>query len=777
MNFPGKKIIPRYFVVTVLLSVAGILVIGRAAWIMFAERDYWMAVHSRFVTDSVPIEPNRGNIYSADGQLLASTLPEYRLYMDFMSGEKNEKRRIKDQARRDSLLHTKMDSICQGMHRIFPDIDPQAFRQLLLEGRRRESHNWLLYRRRVSYVDYKRVKELPLFRLSPYRGGFHVEEFNHRVRPFGQLALRTIGTMYGGKDTARFGLELSFDSVLRGREGVRHRQKVMNKYLNIVDQPAQNGYDIVTTIDVGMQDICEKALSDKLTEINANSGVCILMEVATGDIKAMTSLTKCADGKYREIRNSAVSNLMEPGSVFKTVSFMVAMDDGFIDMNTTVDVGGGIMIMYNRKMRDHNWRSGGYGVLTTSQILERSSNCGVSYLIDKYYKDNPGRFVDGVYRTGIAEDIHLPIPGYARPNIRHPKPDGSNWSRTALPWMSIGYETQIPPISTLMFYNGIANGGRMMRPRLVKAVQQNGRIIREYPPVVVRERMCKPQTLTNLQTILERVVRIGLGKKAGSRYFHTSGKTGTAQVWTAAGFASQYLVSFVGYFPSEQPRYSCIVCIQKPAPASGGGQCGPVFRRVAESLMAREVNPDYTSARDTVYAPGPAVLAGNMTAASNVLRTLGQQVQAPEFTSPFVWGRAETQGTLVTLSAVPADSGVVPDVVGAGLRDAVFRLEQAGLRVKATGVGRVLRQNVAPGTRLQRGQTICLELGPSKSPRPARPAQAAPKAPALNPAEEVVAHEGEGPDSPARKKPARAGIRKSSEKTTQAAPARHKAEQ
>lgn len=753
MNFPGKKIIPRYFVVTVVLSLLGVSVIGRAAWIMFAERDYWMAIHNRFVTDSVPIEPSRGNIYSADGQLLASTLPEYKLYMDFMSAEKNEKRRIKDQARRDSLLRTKMDSICQGMHRIFPDIDPVEFRKLLEEGRRQESHNWLLYDRRVSYVDYKRAKELPLFRLSPYRGGFHVTEYKHRVKPFGSLASRTIGTMYGGKDTARFGLELSFDSVLRGKQGVRHRQKVMNKYLNIVDQPAEDGCDIVTTLDVGMQDVCEKALNDKLTEINANSGVCILMEVATGDIKAMTSLTKCADGKYREIRNSAVSNLMEPGSVFKTVSFMVAMDDGYIDMNTSVDVGGGIMIMYNRKMRDHNWRSGGYGLLTASQILERSSNCGVSYLIDKYYKDDPGKFVDGVYRTGIAEDFHLPIPGYAKAQIRHPKPDGSNWSRTALPWMSIGYETQIPPISTLTFYNGIANGGKMMQPRLVKAVQKNGQTIREYPPVVVRERMCKPQTLTNLQTILERVVRIGLGKKAGSRNFHTSGKTGTAQVWTKAGFASQYLVSFVGYFPSERPKYSCIVCIQKAAPASGGGHCGPVFRRVAETLMAREVQPDYSSARDTLHSLLPDVLKGNIVAARNVLGALGLHCDAPATPSSFVWGKAERNGQTTVLSEAENGKDVVPDVKGAGLRDAVFMLERLGLRVKASGVGKVSHQDVAPGSPIHKGQVVHLVLENSaaeKSPRISKPAPVRKDtAQTLNPEEEVVANVGDGPQ-PAR---------------------------
>ena len=334
-----------------------------------------------------------------------------------------------------------------------------------------------------------------------------------------------------------------------------------------------------------MQDICEKALSDKLTEIDANSGVCILMEVGTGDIKAMTSLRRMADGSYQEINADAVKNLYEPGSVFKPMSFLVGMDDGYIHMTDIVDVGCGIKEMYGRKMRDANWRSGGSGVVTVPQILQKSLNVGVSTLIDRAYHDNPRKFVEGIYRIGVAEDLKIPIPGYAKPRIRMPKADGSNWSKTALPWMSIGYETQIPPITTVNFYNGIANNGKLLRPRLVKAILHNGEVVKEYPVVVLREHMAKAEAVKNIQDCLESVVSVGLGKKAGSPYFHVSGKTGTAQVWTKNGFASQYLVSFAGYFPSEKPLYSCIVCIQKGAPASGGGMCAPVFKRVAETVI------------------------------------------------------------------------------------------------------------------------------------------------------------------------------------------------
>ena len=490
---------------------------------------------------------------------------------------------------------------------------------------------------------------------------------------------------------------------------------MLNRYLTIIDKPAEDGLDVQTTLNVGMQDICEKALSDKLTEIDANSGVCILMEVATGDIKAMTSLRKMNDGSYQEINADAVKNLYEPGSVFKPMSFLVGMDDGYIHMTDVVDVGCGIKEMYGRKMRDANWRSGGSGVVTVPQILQKSLNVGVSTLIDRAYHNQPRKFVEGIYRIGVAEDLKIPIPGYAKPRIRMPKSDLSNWSKTALPWMSIGYETQIPPITTVNFYNGIANNGKMLRPRLVKAILKNGEVVKDFPVVVLREHMAKPEAVKNIQDCLESVVSIGLGKKAGSPFFHVSGKTGTAQIWTKNGFAAQYLVSFAGYFPSEHPLYSCIVCIQKGAPASGGGMCAPVFKRVAETVMAQRRSTDYTSVRDTMNCLQPLVCAGNINAAQTILEQLNIKFQSALNSSDentLTWGVARTDGSGVTLNSVsvPKDE-IVPDVRGYGLRDAVYRLERMGLRVRVRGIGRVSSQNLQPGYRFKRGQQIELILG------------------------------------------------------------------
>ena len=500
---------------------------------------------------------------------MASSLPEYRIYMDFMSGEKDEKRRKKDQARRDSILTANMDSICIGLHKIFPDKSAAQFKAHLKKGRQAKSRNYLIYPKRISYIQYKEVKRLPVFCLNRYKGGFKELAYNQRKKPFGSLAARTLGDVYA--DTAkgaRNGIELAFDTILKGRDGLTHRQKVMNKYLNIVDVPPVDGCDLISTIDVGMQDICEKALVDKLKELNAFVGVVVLMEVATGEVKAIVNMTKGKDGNYYEMRNNAISDMLEPGSTFKTASIMVALEDGKITPDYIVDTGNGQKPMHGRVMKDHNWHRGGYGTINTTKSLMVSSNIGVSRLIDDHYHDNPEKFVRGLHRVGIATPLDLDIPGAGKPNIRIPNKDLSNWSRTALAWMSIGYETQIPPINTLAFYNAIANNGVMVKPRFVKSIVKDGQVVEDIAPEILNPAIASPKAISEIQTILEKVVSEGLGKKAGSKQFHVSGKTGTAQVSQGkAGYTNgtrRYLVSFCGYFPSEAPKYSCIVAIQKP---------------------------------------------------------------------------------------------------------------------------------------------------------------------------------------------------------------------
>ncbi|MCR5575191.1 MAG: transpeptidase family protein [Bacteroidaceae bacterium] len=707
-----KSIMTRFFLIVVLFATIGICIVVKAAIIMFKERGYWNEVADRFVKENVMVDPNRGNILSGDGKLLASSLPEYTLFMDFMVSDNNEQRKAKEQAKKDSLFKLHLNDICEGLHRIFPDRSAAAFKQHLLSGRNQKSRYYKIYPKRVSYIQYKEVQQLPFFNLGRNRSGLLGVASNNRKRPFGSLAERTIGDVYA--DTAlgaKNGIELAFDTLLKGKKGVTHRQKVMDKYLNITDIEPIDGADIISTIDVDMQDICEKALVDKLQELNAMVGVAVLMEVKTGEVKAIVNMTRGKDGKYHEIRNNAISDMMEPGSTFKTASIMVALEDGKVEPDTQVDTGNGVKMMHGRPMKDHNWNRGGYGVIDVTRILEVSSNVGVSSIIDQYYHDDPQKFVDGLKRLGITEPLHLQIAGEGKPNIRGPKE--RYFAKTTLPWMSIGYETQVPPLNILTFYNAIANDGVMVRPKFVKAAVKDGQIIQEYPTEVIREKIASESTLQKIRTILEKVVSQGLAKPAGSKQFAVAGKTGTAQISQgAAGYTAggrKYLVSFCGYFPADAPKYSLIVSIQKPGlPASGGQMAGSVFSKIAERVFAKNLSYDMKNAIDSTSVVIPEVKAGELAETSYVLNRLDVPTQGK--TSKESWGRAEKDSLSVKLEQLQMTVGVMPNVMGMGAKDAVYLLEKAGLRVNIAGVGKVTRQSIPSGNKYQKGQTVALQL-------------------------------------------------------------------
>ena len=679
-SFNNDKVMPRYMMIAVLLTIIGIAVIGKALYIMTAKKQYWTEVADRLKRDSVSVKPNRGNILSCDGQLMATSIPEYKIFIDFQAAAF---------AKDDSLWLDKVDSLCDGLHRIFPKKSAAEFKHDLEEGRHKVNKDgskgsrwWNIWPRRIDYNTFVEVSELPFLNMPRYKSGFTYETYNSRRRPFGSLALRTIGGLDGAKDSAYYGLELSNDSILRGIPGITGRRKVLNKYMNIPVTLPVDGCDIVTTIDVNMQDLAERSLLDMLKrpEVHGEMGVAILMEVETGDIKAIVNMMRTENDQYIEAVNSAISYRCEPGSVFKTASILVALDDGVLgknpqDTSYIIHTGGGVMPMYGREMKDHNWRRGGYGDINVARTLEVSSNIGVSHVIDKFYHNEAERYVKGLYRVGIGEDLKLQdiLPGYRPPLIRMPKRKKNghyddNWYATSLPWMSIGYETQIAPINTVTFYNAIANNGKMMRPRFVKKVVKNGETIKEFEPQVIKERIARPEALKTLQTILEHVVSQGLGRKAGSQLFKVAGKTGTAQVSQGkSGYKSgvvQYWLSFAGYFPADNPRYSCIVCIKKSGlPASGGGMSGVVFHHIAEGVMARHLKLSVDDAHDENSLVIPDVKNGDATTANYILGELGVDKRVNH--SSKVYGE-----------------NVAPDVIGMGAKDAVYQMESRGLKVR-----------------------------------------------------------------------------------------------
>lgn len=715
--FDRKKILPRFKFIAFIILALGLVVIGKAASIIIWEHDYWTKVASKTHKEGVVTKPVRGNILSSDGHVMASSLPEYMLLMDFHA--------VKE-AGNDSLLLANMDSICNGLHEIFPERSAEEFKQGMMAAHDKEEKNYRIWGgKHVTHNVYSQVKELPVFRLHPYKGGFHVEVFNARQHPYRSLALRTVGSLYGAKDSAKCGLELYYDSVLRGETGIVNRQKVMDKYLSLTVKEPVDGADIVTTLDVSMQDLAERAIVSELKEINGDVGVVIVMETSTGDVKAIVNMAKIDDGSYAEVKNNAVSDLLEPGSVFKTASMMVALDDGVCDTNEVVHTGSGVKDMYGAKMRDHNWARGGCGTVNMVKAMEKSSNIGVSCIIDRYYRKNPEKYVKGLERLGLRDDLGLPFPGYATPKIRMPERNSkgnlTNWPLTTLPWMSIGYETQIPPISTCTFYNAIANGGKMMRPRFVKRIEKNGEVLQEFPPEVMREHIASETTIEKITKILTSVVSNGTGKKASSKLFKVAGKTGTAQISKGkAGYKSgamHYLISFCGFFPADNPQYTCIVCIQKAGAASGGLMCGKVFHEVSEGIMAQSVRRAAVDAKDEAGIPNPNVKNGNVGAAGYVLEELGITTDS-NFQNKYkngknIWGQATAQNQNVLLEERKEKQNKenVPDVYGMGARDAVYLLENCGLKVKIQGRGKVQSQSIAPGEKVKKGSICHIVLG------------------------------------------------------------------
>ena len=699
----------RYLVIAGFLTLLGIAIIGKAFYIMTAEKDYWTKVAARQKRDSVSVTPTRGNILSCDGQLMATSIPEYKVYVDFQAGDTSTVARHN----RDSLWAADIDSLCYGLNQIFPAKSAEEFKAHLLEGKNKVTKNgttgarhWPVWKRRVDYNTFCEIKKLPILRERVGKSGFHFETFNARRKPFGSLAKRTIGDLFGSKDSAKNGLERAFDKELRGVNGLMHRRKVLKEYLDIPVLSPEDGMDIVTTIDVNMQDLAERALIDELLDpqVNGEMGVAILMEVKTGDVKAIVNMTRAYDSKgepyYYEAVNNAVSYRCEPGSVFKVASFLVALDDGVVDTSFVIHTGSGVMEMHGRMMKDHNWRRGGYQDINVARALEVSSNIGVSYVIDKFYGGNPTKYVKGLYRVGIHEDLKLPIAGYNPPYIRMPDTKTTDrakyWSKTTLPWMSIGYETQIAPINTIAFYNAIANNGRMMQPRFVKQLVKDGRVVKEFKPVVLKERIAKPEAIKTMLTILEHVVSQGLGKKAGSRSFKVAGKTGTAQVADQHGSyhsgTTRYWLSFAGFFPADNPRYSCIVCIKKSGlPASGGGMSGVVFHKIAEGVMAKHLKLSVEDAYDTTSVLTPGVKRGNVEAAEYVI------------------GALETEK--VQLHETKTQAGVIPDLTGMGAQDAVYELERRGVKAIVRGRGKVKSQSIYSGTPVKQGMACEIILG------------------------------------------------------------------
>jgi cell division protein FtsI (penicillin-binding protein 3) len=673
----NKKIIVYYFVIAVLFILFAVIIFAKACMISFVDGNAWRKLGEKQIRPNVQVPAVRGNIYSCNYELMATSEEYYRLYIDFWSEGIQE----------DTLLKY-VRPLSIELNKMFPQCSATQYENHLMRGWNRRSpknREYRLMEPSVNYLQLKKIREMPFFNKGKNRSGLYTKTMVKRTKPYGTLASRTIGDIYADIDSTRKagknGIELQYDALLSGQFGVSTRRKVNGQWINIIDVKPVNGKDIVSTIDIHIQDITEKALLNKLQEIDAESGTAVVMETATGEIKAITNMGRIRENVWGETKNYAVSDLSEPGSTFKVVSMMVALEDGVVHPDDPVDTGNGVEQIAGHELRDHNAHHGGYGLITAAKSIRYSSNIGVAKLITQAYGNNPGKYVDGIYRIGFHKDMHLEIPGYGVPIIRHPTDSTRYWSRSTLPWMSFGYETQIPPIYTLSFFNAIANNGKLIKPIFVKEIQENGHSIEKKKTEVINSNICSSSTLKLIRQMLDDVVNCsdGTGKPAHSDKVRISGKTGTAQLSQgAAGYKAgvvSHQVSFCGYFPSDDPQYSMIVVIRKPrhGPASGGMMCGTVFKTIAEEIYSRNLITNTKAFPiDTIHPMDPVVKK--------------------------IWKDLKT------------DAGLVPDVKGMGAKDAVYAMENAGLRVNLAGRGMVVAQSIPPGSAIVRGQTVGLHL-------------------------------------------------------------------
>jgi cell division protein FtsI (penicillin-binding protein 3) len=705
-----KEIRNRYTILVVLFVIPVLVILYNVAKIQFVEGKSWNKEAFKDRQENRDVPANRGNILSCDGQLMASTVPSYTLLMYFKTVDE------------DTLMKYLLP-LSSHLAEKLKDKSSFQYQQHLLKGLHKQSSAWPVSHVKINYLDLKEIYKFPLFSKGQYKSGLYVRKYLQRKKPFGSLASRTIGDIYGDfAKGGKNGLELKYDTLLKGISGKCVHRKIAGKYMDVNEVNPIDGIDLVTTIDVTMQDIAETALRRELNRIHGSSGTVMLMEVATGEVKAISNLGLTTSGEYAETKNFAVSDQSEPGSTFKTFSMMVGLEDGYIHPDDPVDAEGGVVVMYKQFMRDHNADKGGYGMISAKKAIWVSSNIGVSKLIDRYYHSQPTKFIDGLKRLGLFDKMKIEIPGSASPRIPFPGCKFYYWSPGSLPWMSIGYVATVPPIYTLAVYNAIANNGKLIRPFFVKGFSRNGKMVQEFTTETIREKICSDNTLTQIKLMLDSVVgHQGTGKTMMNDVVTIAGKTGTAQLNYGASGGLSHQVSFCGYFPAENPKYSGIVVIRDPKgeQASGGHQAGGVYREMAERIYARALrlqpgdpapNSKKKIARvDTLQPKYPIVKAGNRLAMKAALTSLNVPLRGLSETGP-EWVELNTTGSAIQLVSRSVGGKLMPNVLNMGARDAVYLLGNMGLDIVLTGHGKVHSQSISPGTYVHKGQHIGLTL-------------------------------------------------------------------
>jgi cell division protein FtsI (penicillin-binding protein 3) len=665
-----NSILTKFYIVAAFMTILLSLIIFRIIDIQYLQGDKYIKISKELTRKPFTIKANKGNVYASDGNLLATSMSKFNIRMDVMSVDAE-------------IFNNEVGELSKSLAN-FLGKSPDFFEKKLRNARRLKNR-YLLIAKDLGYNDYVKIKKFPIFKLGVYRGGFIAEQKTIRTHPIGKIAERTIGYHDTRGDA---GIEGAFSEYLKGEDGLRWKQKIAKgqwKPINDVNEKEPiDGHDVVTTLDVNIQDITHHALLRQLEYFEAEHGCAVVMETATGEIKAISNLGRTSKGKYYEKRNYAVWESHEPGSTFKLASLMAALDDEKIDTSTVVDTEKGRIFIHGKKVEDS--QRGGYGEISAARVFEVSSNVGIVKLIRKYYDDNPEQFLEHLEKYGLTTKIGLPIKGEGNPIVYYPGTPG--WNKISLEWMSWGYSIAVTPLQTLMFYNAVANNGEMVKPRFIKELRRENRIKKSFQKEIVNPQIAKPETIRKLKKVLENVVKKGTATTIYSSNFSMAGKTGTAKKYVGkhvnkngdtipAGYSNKrYVASFAGFFPVDVPKYSCIVVIHDPDKKKGyygATVAAPVFKEIAQKIYTNTpIEND--------------IVNGNFSSKSIVNLYANSELESIK------------------------NNEIIPNVTGMPAMDAISLLENFGLLVEVKGTGKVKGQSLKEGTPIKKGTTIILNL-------------------------------------------------------------------
>jgi cell division protein FtsI (penicillin-binding protein 3) len=690
----SKNIKRRAVAIYLFMILLALVIIIQPLYTQFFESHLWNTDKYN-VTRTVSVPASRGNIYADDLSLLATSIPEYEIRWDAKQVDKE-------------LFLSEVEELSVLLSELFEDKAAFEYSMYLRKIWKKQSR-YALIKRKVNFNDLKALKRFPIFREGRYRGGFQYKQLNIRQKPFQLLAGRTIG--YHKKQSKSVGIEGAFNYDLKGKDGERLEQRLAgNEWMPIRERESSPGKDVITTIDIRFQDIAHKALVDRLSFHNADFGTTILMEVATGEIKSIVNLKKVEDDKYSEFYNFAIGRSIEPGSTFKLASVIAGLEDGYLQLDDSVNTTGGEYSFYDSVMRDS--KKGGYGVISLEISFTKSSNVGISKLINKHYKSKPSQFVDRLYSMGLNEPLNIALSGEVKPDIRHPK-QSSNWSGITLPWMSIGYGIKMTPLQILSFYAAIANDGQRMKPLFVKSIMSNGIVEKNFSPEVLNPSICSMTTIHKVKKILEGVVEDGTARSIKSKQYKIAGKTGTAQLIVDGSYNNQrHLASFVGYFPADNPKYACIVMINDPQEngSYGGDVAAPVFRKISDYVMNTDLS---VYEEDTLKKHQiPVSKDGYKKHLTTVFNVLDVPISSDDNMAQWVLTKSKKEEVQLQTRNITRDleKNKMPNIKGMGLNDVLFLLENYGLKVNYSGRGSVKEQSITKGAQIRRGQNLTIVL-------------------------------------------------------------------